>query len=124
LYAQITELTTKVDTLSKDKARLEARIAALEPKAKPLHPPLVYGVTITTINPLHLGNGFEMPDAAQLARLKEIVFASHPQLKPKDHDAERFDRQFAGAFHAVSLLRRTDTPDRRRYPVSFMAGNR
>jgi hypothetical protein len=59
---------------------------------------------VTQIVEMAPRTGFEMPDADQLRRLRDIVTAAHPWLRAGATDAAEFERAFwaAGTFFRVS----------------------
>ncbi len=70
-------------------------------------------MTTITVGLSRAGADFEMPDGADLKRLREVVLAEYPSLR--DNSDRRVEeaklREFADALWASAFFYRTDTPN-------------
>jgi hypothetical protein len=110
-----------IDELHAQLADALRRIAVLEgakhapPKLKA--PAIEEGVGI--ICPAPRNSGFASPKADELRGLLRAVLTRWPALDPKG-DTEAFYAGFCGAFRPLSLLARTEAPDRKHYAAHWL----
>jgi hypothetical protein len=106
LKAQVAELTR----------RLDAKDAPPAPAKSAMKPIEDEGVHISTPKPWN--DCFIAPLPDELIRLREAVLKRYPVLRPSNLDdefeSEKFAREFANTFHALSLVRRAEAVDTKR----------
>jgi hypothetical protein len=125
LEAALAEQQAKTANFEAEIATLKAHQNAPPAPVKVVQPKPVEeeGTRISYPAPRSL---FEMPDAAQLERLAQIVFTKFPTLRPTfsgrwaQEDQLEFDRGFRSAFFALGHIERRVDVDRKR-ALSFWA---